>query len=74
MASDSKTNKPDTAVETDAAEPVLSIHDYCARLSETVQRPELINGFASSERKAGHNSDTAASFRARFDAFINQPV
>lgn len=72
MASDSKTSKPE--VPLGAAEPALSISDFCVRLSETVSRPELIGAFAHVEQKARRVSDTAANYRARFDAFINKPV
>jgi len=73
MASDSKTTKPEEPVG--ATEPaVMSISDFCTRLSETVSRPELIGAFAHVEQKAQRVSDTAANYRARFDAFINKPV
>lgn len=72
MASDSKNQN--TEAPAVAPEPQLSITDFCARLSETVTRPELIGAFAHVEQKAQRVSDTAANYRARFDAFINQPV
>lgn len=72
MASDSK--KQNTEAPDVAPEPQLSITDFCARLSETVSRPELIGAFAHVEKKAQRVNDTAANYRARFDAFINQPV
>lgn len=74
MASDSKTTKPEPFVNSDVTDPVLSISDFCVRLSETVIRPELIGAFAHVEQKARRVSDTAGNFRARFDAFINKPV
>lgn len=66
-----------TAAATDAnADPVVlvSVDEFCARLSATIRRPELINGFAHSERAAGRANDTESGFRARYSAFINQPV
>ena len=74
MTSDSKTTKPEAAVQPAAVEPALSILDFCTRLSETVIRPELIGAFAHVEQKAGRVSDSAANYRDRFDAFINKPV
>ena len=65
---------PEVPVAATAAEPSLSISDFCTRLSETVSRPELIGAFAHVEQKAGNVKDTALNFRARFDAFINKPV
>lgn len=63
-------------VETVASEaaPLLSLTDFCTRLSETVKRPELIGAFEFTERRAKRIKATEAEFRARFDAFINAPV
>lgn len=58
----------------DASSEMLSVNDFCTRLSETVRRPELIGAFAHVQQKQGIVSDTPEAFRARFDAFINQPV
>lgn len=55
-------------------EPTLAISEFCARLSETVKRTELIGAFAHVEQAAGRALDTAANFRARFDKFVNKPV
>lgn len=52
----------------------LTLNEFCARLSETVNRPELIGAFASSERASGKASDTEEAFQARYDSFINKPV
>jgi hypothetical protein len=65
----------DQAVVADAAPAViLSLNDFCARLSETVKATELIGGFAYSERVAGRLRDTAEAFKQRYDEFINKPV
>lgn len=69
-----KSNTSETTTAPESAPILLSITDFCARLSETVSRPELIGAFAAVEQRAGRVSDTAEKFRARFDAFINQPV
>lgn len=52
----------------------VTLNEFCARLSETVVRPELIGAFAHTERAAGNARDTAEAFKARFDEFINKPV
>lgn len=67
-------NKTEVQQEVPAAAPELSINDFCARLSETISRPELIGAFAHVERAAGRAKDTAAAYRARYDLFVNQPV
>lgn len=69
-----KTPSADTSPQVGEQEPQLSITDFCTRLSESVSRPELIGAFAAVEQRAGRVSDTAAKYRARFDAFVNQPV
>lgn len=70
--SDVKNTNPDAPAG--AEDPVLSISDFCVRLSESVSKPELIGAFAHVEQKAQRTSDTQASYRKRFDAFINKPV
>lgn len=52
----------------------LTLTEFCARLSETVRRPELISAFEYTELAAGHLKDTAEAFQARFDTFVNTPV
>lgn len=52
----------------------LSLNEFCARLSETVRRPELISAFEYTERNAGRNRDTFAAYRERFDVFVNSPA
>lgn len=57
------------------AQPVMvTLDEFCRRLSETVVRPELIGAFAYTERHAGHVRDTSENFASRYDAFINKPV
>lgn len=70
------TKNADTAQEQDVpvAEPAISINDFCARLSETIVKPELIGAFAHVERVAGRVNDTGTAYRARYDLFVNQPV
>lgn len=52
----------------------LPLDEFCRRLSETVNRPELIGGFEFVERRAGRLKDTQAAYRDRFDAFVQTPV
>lgn len=52
----------------------LTLNEFCTRLSETVNRPELIGAFASTERASGKASDTEAAFQDRYNSFINKPV
>lgn len=52
----------------------LTITEFCARLSESVRRPEIIGAFHAVEKRAGRVKDTEANFRARFDTFVNTPV
>ena len=54
--------------------PELSLTEFCARLSATVRRPELLAGFEFSERTAGRVKDKPEAFQARFDKFCNKPV
>ena len=53
---------------------LVSLNEFCSRLSETVARPELIGAFAFSERATSISRDTVAAFQARYTAFINKPV
>lgn len=69
-----KTTAVEAPAQADDKDVSLSITDFCTRLSESVSRPELIGAFAAVEQRAGRVSDTAVKFRARFDAFVNQPV
>lgn len=64
--------QPKAASEDQA--PKLTLSEFCARLSETVSRPELIGAFESFERRNSRLKDTDAAYRARFDTFINTPV
>lgn len=61
------------AISDDKA-PKLTLSEFCARLSETVARPELIGAFESFERRHGRIKNTDAAYRASFDTFINTPV
>lgn len=71
MAKQPTTSPQDATPE---SAPRMSLNDFCARLSETVRRPELIGGFEFTERTSGRVADTEAAFRSRFDAFLNKPI
>mgnify|MGYP000152028068 FL=1 len=61
--------------EAPAVEPItLTLHEFCARLSTTVARPELIGAFEFSERTAGNVMGTEADFTSRYETFINKLV
>ncbi len=72
---------PEPAV---AAEPVkvvaqekeaaLTLDEFCLRLSTTDTRTELIAGYHSVEKKNDRQKDTETAFRARFEAFVNEPA
>lgn len=55
-------------------EPKLTLAEFCTRLSESVNRPELLGSFEFVERRAGRLKDTGSAYRARFDAFVKTPV
>lgn len=50
----------------------LSLDEFCARLSQTERRTELIGGFHHQETAAGHLKDLESAYQGRFDQFINQ--
>lgn len=59
------------------AEPVaveVSLNEFCARLSGSDRRVEMIGGFEAVERRAGREKDFEAGYMARFTAFCNQPA
>jgi hypothetical protein len=68
--------KEKTVTETVQEKPAdaVTLDEFCARLSGTDKRVEMIGAFNHVEKKAGRVKDTEESFRSRFDAFINQPA
>lgn len=66
-----KQEAPAKAADTQA---VISLQDFCMRLSERERRVTLIGGFEATEIKAGNLHDTAGAYQARFTAFINRPA
>lgn len=63
--------KPQVAQETEFK---MSVKEFCARLSTTDRRVEMIGGFYSDEVRLGHFSDFEPAFRSRFDAFTKRPA
>lgn len=56
------------------AEFPLPIDEFCARLSLTDKRVELITAFARMESAAGRRKDVHSAYARRFGDFINQPA
>lgn len=52
----------------------MTLEQFCAELSTMDKRVELIGGFYSAEKAAGHIKASHADFSARFEAFQNQPA
>lgn len=52
----------------------VTLAEFCARLSESVRRPELIGAFEYVERSAGRLRDAPADYQARFESFCNAPA
>lgn len=73
MATKSNTPAPAGNAEQEKEIP-LSLDEFCARLSATDKRVELIGGFHSVEVAAGNTKDVDSAFAARFNDFINQPA
>lgn len=56
------------------AELLVSLDEFCSRLSESIRSPELIGAFFSVERSAGRMSDLPSVYQSRYDEFINREV
>lgn len=71
-----KDNSPAKPVVQQAAQKdfPLSLDEFCARLSQTDRRVEMIGAFNAAEKAAGRVKDTEQAFNARYVAFINQPA
>lgn len=58
-----------------AAVPIaVTVDEFCAGLSATDRRPELIYAFSKTEKAAGHIKDDPENFKSRFAAFASKPV
>lgn len=52
----------------------VSLSEFCARLSGSDRRVEMIGGFEAVERQAGREKDFEAGYTSRFVDFCNQPA
>jgi hypothetical protein len=69
-----KTEAQAVAADANAADFHVTLDEFCARLSGTDRRVELIGAFFKGEQAAGSNKDAEAAYSARFVAFCNQPA
>ena len=53
---------------------VIRLDEFCADLSKTDRRVELIGGFHNLEKRNGTVRDTRTAYAARYQAFINAPA
>ena len=82
MAKDNKTSAETPSV-TEAvltpsvpseAEIPLNLAEFCASLSSSDKRVELIGGFHHYEKLNGKIKDTRSNYLARFEAFAKMPA
>lgn len=69
--------KPQAADDAQAAEPsefALPLDEFCAQLSRTDKRVELIAAFHAHERANGRMVDLPSTYTGRFAAFAAAPV
>jgi len=59
------------AAENDKPQDV-TLEEFCVVLSQTDRRVEVIGAFYSTEKRAGHIKDLSATFKSRFDEFLNK--
>ena len=52
----------------------LSLDEFCARLSKTDRRVELIGGFHLAMRERGMLRDTDSAYRRAFAEFLRRPA
>jgi len=57
-----------------AGSALLTLTEFCTRLSETNRRVPLIGAFEFTEKSAGRVKDTEAAYKERFEAFVNKPA
>lgn len=51
-----------------------TIDEFCASLSQTDRRVEMIGAFHGAEKRAGRIKDTRTAYGARYNDFINAPA
>ncbi len=52
----------------------LTVAEFCARLSSTDRRVEMIGAFHAFEKAAGRIKDVESAYRARYADFCNAPA
>ena len=52
----------------------LTLDEFCARLSKSDKRVELIGGFYSDAKKRGQNKDFDVGFLRAFESYAARPV
>lgn len=63
-----------SAPVTAPAEFPLSLDEFCTRASLGDPQVEILGAFNYVEKKAGRTRDTETAFKARLEAFRNQPA
>lgn len=68
--------KTDASTEVVSGSPVVQVtlDEFCARLSNSDRRVELIGAFNFTEKLAGRTKDAESNYQTRYGAFINKPV
>lgn len=56
------------------ADQAETLEEFCAAVSMTDRRVELVAGFYADERRNGRAHDTRDAWQARFAAFQRRPV
>ncbi|WP_441280569.1 hypothetical protein [Tardiphaga sp. 862_B3_N1_1] len=59
---------------TAAPESKITLTEFCVRVSNKQNRPELLGGFEFVEKAAKRLKDTESAYQARFEAFERTPV
>lgn len=59
---------------TDVAEPELALHEWCANVSQTDRRVELLGAFFTIESREGRVKAPPAVFADRYAEFANRPL
>ena len=52
----------------------MTVEEFCAQLSSTEKRVEMIGAFHSDEKRHGRIKDTRTAYLKRFDEFCKRPV
>ena len=69
-----KTKRVEDKKEAQPSSFPLTLDEFCARLSGTDDRVELIGGFHAAEVRSGNVKDTSENYMDRFNKFLNKEV